>query len=141
MRMKRPTLAGFTIIEVLITISVLFCALAVSVPALAKKSLVQSEAQKIVRALETMTTKAMFSGEDLTLKINRQEVVGINPKKPKKKILYRDLNAKTYIISERKELRFYHQGVCSPASFTLTDGRESCVIKLSLRGRASMECR
>jgi hypothetical protein len=129
-------LAALAIVAVLISISVPNLSNMMSELSLRK------EAQKINYSLERMVTKASRDSVQYTLTLDKTGLFIETNVKPSTLAAVRELPKRYHLEFQptNKQIHFYKQGTCSPASFQISNGDKKCIFTISLRCRISVGC-
>lgn len=140
-RLKKDS--GVTTLELCVAMAICAFVALTSIPSLknyAAAASLQSEAQRIATTLELCTVKALFHRDEVRMTLQNFELTAHRLSNPKKPLLKRALRAGIKLNLGRGELRFYSTGTVTPTTAILSNGAQRCVIRLSLRGRTTVEC-
>lgn len=134
---------GYTLYELCFVIAIVAILGSLSVPALSKTmtpTATERESKKIAHWLELIALKAAYKQDDVVITQRAFELFAYGLKDPKKPISKRVISPTIRVTLGRESLRFYHSGVCTPATVRINGADGSCLVRLSLRGRVSLEC-
>jgi prepilin-type N-terminal cleavage/methylation domain-containing protein len=141
--------SGFSLLEVLVTISIVATTCAIAIPQLASRSARLSlinEATSIRLFLERCQTLALSSRQAVEVIISQNKLLAIyqNPAAFSLNPLHTyTLKAGSNIENNKgpsRSIVFYPSISASPDSFTITRSTHSCSIIISLRGRIRHVC-
>lgn len=132
---------GYSLIElwlVLGLVAILLCAGAASLQSTVESQALKSETKQIVSLLDNLSVRAMQHEKDIRLEIQSTGYAGYsNNICFLQGTLPRPLK---FEEASTKSLLFLKNGVSSPGTLRLSDGKRTCLIILSLRGRVRSQC-
>ena len=139
---KYPREPGSSIIELIAYLALSTIVFTLSIPAIRSARLngaLKKEVLILTHNLESMSLRALNESSDITILATSDSYQGsLNDKI----IFFRRLPEQFTLSfsNQTGELSFYASGVASPVTITLSDGSQSCAVKVSLRSRISTVC-
>ena len=138
--MKKAS-GGYTLFELAVSLAiaaVLACAAAASVRSTVETKKLKSQARETVSELESLHLSAMQHGRNIKLTIHPS---GYNGYRDGLCFLQKTLpQPLRFAEGSAEHVLFHARGVSSPATLMLNNGRKTCLIIISLRGRVRSRC-